>query len=289
MAKRADSHAQPAVGKRAIYRCRVEQFTDRVAMLLMAGVCWRAVIRRALCREKTKGSTGGGTRSRERSFLASEGERHRRTEHGSVIDERNMGASSTNEACAAIWSRILTIARHLSKRNPLPIEQHPSLVELRKGTSGTPVVYFIGIGFAELHLAQSIYADNSIFAIEVPWPSAWHVAARKNNASALPAMEQLVAPYVSALSAHAGLSPCVLAGHSFSGLMAFEAAHQFNRSGGKVEMVMLLDSKAKYPPPTSGSVAKIKKRLEIVAQFACNNRTSFVFSYRRLFVPVDAR
>lgn len=170
-----------------------------------------------------------------------------------------MGASSTNEAHAALWNTVLRISRHLSKRIPLPIERHPFLVELRKGAAGSPVVYFIGIGFAELHLTQLIDANNSIFAIEVPWPSAWHVAARKNKTSILPTMEQLVAPYVSALSVHAGLSRCVLAGHSFSGLMAFEVAHQFNRSGGQVELVILLDSKAKYPPPHVVAWQKLKR------------------------------
>jgi thioesterase domain-containing protein len=33
--------------------------------------------------------------------------------------------------------------------------------------------------------------------------------------------------------------PCVLVGHSFSGLIAFEAAHQLNQQGGKVEMVII--------------------------------------------------
>jgi thioesterase domain-containing protein len=41
--------------------------------------------------------------------------------------------------------------------------------------------------------------------------------------------------------------------------MAFEAAHQFNRSGGQVELVMLLDSKAKYPLPHVVAWQKLKK------------------------------
>jgi len=39
----------------------------------------------------------------------------------------------------------------------------------------------------------------------------------------------------------------VLAGHSFAGLMAFEMAHQFQRQGGSVDMVILFDTRAKYP------------------------------------------
>ena len=62
-------------------------------------------------------------------------------------------------------------------------------------------------------------------------------------------MEQLVAPYVAALRVHTRSAPCVLAGHSFAGLMAFEAAHQLQEQGGKVDMVILLDAQAKYPAP----------------------------------------
>ena len=120
-------------------------------------------------------------------------------------------------------------------------------------------VWSLGIEFAQL-----IGSENSIFAIEVPWPSAWRVAAVHNRTSILPTMEQLVAPYVSALSAHA-LSPCVLVGMSFQGLMAFEIAHQFGRRGGKVETVMLLDAKAKYPAPRRVAWETLKKGRRLVS------------------------
>ena len=155
------------------------------------------------------------------------------------------------------------MARQLRNRNPLPIEPRPSLVQLRKGCAETPV-YFIGFGLSELNFAQLIGSENSIFAIEVPWPSAWRVAAVHNRTSILPTMEQLVAPYVSALSAHA-LSPCVLVGMSFQGLMAFEIAHQFGRRGGKVETVMLLDAKAKYPAPRRVAWETLKKGRRLVS------------------------
>jgi len=67
------------------------------------------------------------------------------------------------------------------------------------------------------------------------------------HTSAFPSMEQLVAPYVAALSSHIRFSSCVLAGYSFAGLMAFEAAHQFQRQGGSVDMVILFDTLTKYP------------------------------------------
>jgi thioesterase domain-containing protein len=155
---------------------------------------------------------------------------------------------STDEATATIWAGILGVARHLGKREPIPVERRPVVVQLKKGTAETSV-YFIGAALGEYHLAQLICSQLSIFGVEVPWPSAWRIAAMKKDTSALPTMEQLVAQHVAAISVHTRSSPCVLAGISFAGLMAFEAAHQLNEKGGKVEMVILLDAQAKYPAP----------------------------------------
>jgi amino acid adenylation domain-containing protein len=125
-------------------------------------------------------------------------------------------------------------------------KRQPAVVQLRSGQTEPPV-YFIYAGADEFRLAKLMDGRHAVFGIEVPWPLAWRDAVASNRKSAFPTMEQLVAPYVAALSAHAGASPCVLAGHSFAGLMAFEAAHQFQRQGGKVEMVMLLDTWARFP------------------------------------------
>ncbi len=122
------------------------------------------------------------------------------------------------------------------------------VVQLQVGSGGHPV-YFIYAGPAEIELARAMGVGYPIFGIEMLWPLSWRNAAAKNNLAELPTMEQLVARFVAALSDHVGSSPCVLAGYSFAGVMAFEAAHQFQRQGGKVEMVMLLDAWGKRPPP----------------------------------------
>ncbi len=156
--------------------------------------------------------------------------------------------TSPDEASAAIWTDILRVAKHLGKRELPPIEPRPPVVQLKNGKAEPPL-YFIGGGLSEFNLAQLMGSERSIFAVEVPWPSTWSLAAAKNDTSALPTMEQLVALYVGALSVHAHSAPCVLAGISFLGLMAFEAAHQLNKQRGNVEMVLLLDAPAKYPAP----------------------------------------
>jgi thioesterase domain-containing protein len=127
-----------------------------------------------------------------------------------------------------------------------PARKRPAaVVEMQKGKAERPV-YFVYAGPPELRLAQLV--DNQVFGIDVPpWPLAWRAAVANNRTSAFPTIEQLVAPYVAALSTHMTSASCVLAGHSFAGIIAFEMAHQFQKQGGQVDMVMLFDTSAKYP------------------------------------------
>jgi thioesterase domain-containing protein len=181
--------------------------------------------------------------------------------------------TSTNEAREVLWTGILGAAKHLGKREWQPTKRQSSVVQLRKGAAETPV-YFIGMGVNELHLAQLICSERTIFGIEIPWPSAWRNAAVKNDVDALPTMDQLVAPYVAALCVHAGSSPCVLVGHSFSGLMAFHAAHQLNEQGGKVEMVMLLDTETTDLAPHQVAWQLLQKDWGRAPDLCLTDRTS---------------
>jgi thioesterase domain-containing protein len=137
------------------------------------------------------------------------------------------------------------MARVIDGRAPMG-KRRTAVIPMQEGRAGPPV-YFIDAGPWEFQLAQSMGEARSVFGIESPFPLAWRMAAASNEISALPTMEQLVAPYVAALSAHTRSSPCVLAGFSFGGLMAFEAAHQLRRQGGEVEAVLMMDTRAKYP------------------------------------------
>jgi thioesterase domain-containing protein len=171
---------------------------------------------------------------------------------------------STDEARAVLWTEILAVAKHLGQRASQPVK-HPSVIQLKEGAAETPV-YLIGAGLSELHLAQLMCSERSIFGIDIPFASAWHNAAAKRQSYALPTMEQLVAPYAAALSAHTRSSPCVLVGHCFNGMIAFETAHQLHQQGGKVEMVMLLDAQRalldahhKYSSPHHVAWQKLQK------------------------------
>jgi thioesterase domain-containing protein len=155
---------------------------------------------------------------------------------------------STAEARAVVWNGILGAAKHLGKRAPLPLRRRPTIVQLRQGTSETPV-YFIGAGLYELNTAQMMPPQHSIFAAEIAWPAAWHDAAARNDTDATPVLADMVVPYVTALREHAGSTPCVLVGYSFHASMAFEIAHQLLDTGGQVALVMILDAPAEYPLP----------------------------------------
>jgi thioesterase domain-containing protein len=60
----------------------------------------------------------------------------------------------------------------------------------------------------------------------------------------IPTFEQLGKSCGDTLHAHIGSSPCIVAGYSFSGKVAFEAAHAMRRAGTPVALVLLIDAYA---------------------------------------------
>jgi thioesterase domain-containing protein len=58
----------------------------------------------------------------------------------------------------------------------------------------------------------------------------------------------MAAVYTGLIETRLDDGPCILVGHSFTGLLAFEVAHQLAANGRRVEMVILLDAWAKNPP-----------------------------------------
>ena len=154
----------------------------------------------------------------------------------------------------------------------LPMSKRSSaVISMQEGTAA-PSVYFIYAGPDEFRLAHLMGEGRSVFGIESPWPLAWRNAAASNETSALPTMEQMVAPYAAALSAHTRSSPCVLAGYSFAGLMAFEAAHQIQGQGGKVDLVLLIDSVAKFQTPYQAAWHQLRQDWKQVANGLSTDR-----------------
>jgi amino acid adenylation domain-containing protein len=117
------------------------------------------------------------------------------------------------------------------------------VIALRQGNIGLPV-YFIGARPDEYRLAELIAENRSVFLIDALMPVEWIDAVGSADKKNLPTMEQLSEPFGRALVAHAGTAPCVIAGYSLGGKIAFEAAHALRRAGGYAAFLLLIDSRA---------------------------------------------
>jgi thioesterase domain-containing protein len=164
----------------------------------------------------------------------------------------------TDEAHAALWKRMLAVAKHLRDQRSSPVSQPSPIVQMRHGSGEVPV-YWIEPDLDGLKLGQLITSSNPIYAIEILWPSAWYDLAAKNETEGLPTVEQIVAPYVAAIKAHTRFSRCVLGGHSFGGVMAFEAARQLRLLDIGAEAIFLFDAAAVYPSSHEAAWQKLKE------------------------------
>ncbi|MBV8745204.1 MAG: amino acid adenylation domain-containing protein, partial [Xanthobacteraceae bacterium] len=136
-----------------------------------------------------------------------------------------------------------------------PGETHGSrAIQFQEGKGERPL-FFAYAGLNESRLARLIDEKYPVLGIDVPW-----LDALANNAkSAFPTVEQLIAPYLAVLSSCGRFSPCLLAGHSFGGVLAFELAHQFQAQGGHVDLVILFDSWARRPTVREAAWQQLRK------------------------------
>ncbi len=136
-------------------------------------------------------------------------------------------------------ARVIATQRPMSRRGPRAFQ-------LQQGEGERPV-YFIDAGPNVFRLVQLMGERYPTFGIEVPWPLTWLDAIANNRTSAFPSLDELVALYLAALSSQTRSFSCLLAGHSFAGLIAFEVAHRLQNQGVKVDLVILFDTWVKYP------------------------------------------
>jgi thioesterase domain-containing protein len=121
---------------------------------------------------------------------------------------------------------------------------NPLVFLLREGGTKTPL-YFIAVGPDEPHLAKLMEEDRPIYGIQAPWPAHWLQAAKNNDVSSIPRLEEFGGLFVEALHQHLGSGPCILAGHSFAAVLAFEVGRQFQTLGGRVDAVIIIDKAAR--------------------------------------------
>lgn len=128
-----------------------------------------------------------------------------------------------------------------------PGEPQPQLIRLRSGQAGRSL-FFLDASMGLCQLAQLLDVETSSFATTVPLPAPVIQAAIRNDKRGLLSLEQLAAPHTALIQKYQPAGTCLLAGHSFGGLLAFEVAHQLQQQGRQVEMIVLLDAWAAYPP-----------------------------------------
>jgi thioesterase domain-containing protein len=173
---------------------------------------------------------------------------------------RMTGTSNTftDEAHAALWRKMLAVSKNLRDQQPLPVSQPCPIVSIRQGSGGVPV-YWIEPDLDEFKLGQLITSNNPIYAVEVRLPSAWYAMAARKEAEGMPTLEEIVARYVAAIKAHTHSSRCVLGGHSFGGVVAFEAARQLALANIRVEAILLFDAAAIYPSSREAAWQKLRE------------------------------
>lgn len=122
----------------------------------------------------------------------------------------------------------------------------PKLVSLQPG-GPERLLFFLDASMGQCQLAQLLDIGVASFATIVPLPAKVFQAASRNDTKELPSVEELAAPHTALIQKHQPTGTCLLVGHSFGGLLAFEVAHQLQRQGRTVEMILLLDSWAAIP------------------------------------------
>ncbi len=123
----------------------------------------------------------------------------------------------------------------------------PKLIALRPGR-GPGTIFFLGSGVGICRLGQSLDEGPAIYATIVPFSVSGSQSPTIAQSPAPPGLAEIASVYASLIHASLDGGPCVLVGHSFTGLLAFEVAHQLQAKGRTVDMIFLLDAWAREAP-----------------------------------------
>ena len=123
----------------------------------------------------------------------------------------------------------------------------PQLIPLKPGKSAE-TVFLLQAGVGVSRLARFLNAGPAVFATHVPWQTDLFRDSTAMRGADLLSVENLAAPHVALIRSHLRSGHFLLAGYSFGGLLAFEVAHQLQREGIRVEMILLLDALVRAPP-----------------------------------------
>jgi amino acid adenylation domain-containing protein len=120
------------------------------------------------------------------------------------------------------------------------------LVKFVSGSDG-PAFIFLNPPVGVAHLVRAMERSGSHFISDVPFSEEVIKAATGCNWESLPTVEQLAAPHVAAIKDESLSKPCIVAGFSYGGILAFETAHQLQTAGIPVDAVILFDTDIRWP------------------------------------------
>jgi thioesterase domain-containing protein len=179
----------------------------------------------------------------------------------------------------AVWGQKLPVAavfaaRTLAKLAELLSRQAPtsaepsSLVVLQEGSSPRPLVLMPSLGgsaFCCHTLVQHLPAELPVYSLEIDRPADW---------SGHESLETMAAECVAAIQSAGLRPPFQLAGYSFGGMLAYEAARQLAARGDGVAFVGIIDTgPGCCQSPSVGTIAssalRFAKNLPAWVRFTC--------------------
>jgi amino acid adenylation domain-containing protein len=116
----------------------------------------------------------------------------------------------------------------------------PEIVTLRRGSGSGSLFCVCGIALYQA-LARALPNDRTVLGVYVPAEGRILTEGNAVAEFSAPSIEELAASYVSAIRSAQPHGPYAVAGISFGGVVAYEAAQQLTDAGEKVELLVMLD------------------------------------------------
>lgn len=138
---------------------------------------------------------------------------------------------------------IEALARLVSRRGEAAT-RFPKLVSLTASETGMPII-FVQPPLEIRDLARLLPPQQALLASAFSFPEHVLRAAAQGKLDLLPSLPEMAEMHVRAVVEEVRPGPCLLAGFSYSGLLAFEVAHQLRRFQIPVAAMLLFDSAMK--------------------------------------------
>lgn len=158
--------------------------------------------------------------------------------------------------------------------------QQPSLFCLQADGSGLPV-YFVwrNLAVESLRLMCLNKMRQPFFVSDAPYSSELLMASARGEAERFPSIEELAVPHTQLIRASIGSGPCIIAGYSYGGVLAFEVARQLLHQKTPVPAVLLFSADMPPSPWTQFTLWGQRQFQEL-----CRQRTGWFRRKLRRFI-----